>query len=101
MPAQHLGRYLDSIELAAELRANGIPCGSRTPLEWSRRYPGISVKFTNHRLFPIAVARLLCEGVALADVAARLHNHDAATPPLPAEPHFDCRECGGSMQAPG
>src|SRR4051794_38567261 len=72
MSAQDLGPYFSSAELAAELNKNHIPCKARTPLEWSRRYAGISIKIGSRRLFPQRVARLLLDGVQFRDIPAML-----------------------------
>src|SRR4051794_24849899 len=72
MEARDLGPFFSSTELAAELNKIGAVCGPRTPLEWSRRYPGFSLKIGGRRLFPARIAALLLDGVALADIPARL-----------------------------
>ena len=75
MPAKHLGKFLDGFELAAALRAHGIPCHPRTPLEWSRRH-AISIKLAGHRLFPEKVLLLLLDGIQVKDIPERLRERD-------------------------
>src|SRR5215212_1896196 len=58
-PSEHLGPSLDSPALADALREHGVRCSSRTPLEWARRYPGLSVKIGPARVFPQRIVPFL------------------------------------------
>jgi hypothetical protein len=81
MSVQPIERYLTSPELAAALSERGISCHPATPLEWSRRYPGISIRVGHRIAFPARTLSLLLSGVPLPQIPARLRDErgDQAT----------------------
>src|SRR6478609_6182492 len=76
----HLGPFLTSEAVAAALREQGIPCTDRTPSEWARRWPGISLKVGGKRVFPQGIVPLLLNGVPFRDIPARLANQSSSAP---------------------
>src|SRR4051794_17909862 len=72
--AEHLGPFLDSPALADALREHGVRCSSRTPLEWARRYSGLSVKIGHARVFPQRIVPLLLSEIHFSEIAARLRD---------------------------
>ena len=74
MSSEHLGPFLTSAGVAAELTANGKRCSERTAIEWARRWPGISIKIGGSRLFPQRVVTLLLAGIHFSEIPARLRD---------------------------
>jgi hypothetical protein len=74
MSSEHLGPFLTSAGVAAKLTANGKRCAERTPIEWARRWPGISIKIGGSRLFPQRVVTLLLAGIHFSEIPARLRD---------------------------